>query len=779
MGGDHHYSHHHHHEKKKCCTPGTAQISAGVILIVIGVAMGLTWYFIHAIVIDDIAQYELKGNLVLSSTSSKGYEDWVEGTAQRNPNYYYYYMWNITNIDQVLASGAKPIYAEVGPYVYRYYWYNRNASFSSDGNRVAYNLIEDYVFLPSESAGDPTVDLVTNINPAYVGMIQLAGAESQLILAATVVQIGQFIEFFTTVFLDVVSSQYVPIVLDPLTQQIVQAIATQNQLSVAVAQEYFYSQWANATAVPPVMANWTNMIINQNTGISMSSAAQLFDPAQNMSLASNLTDSFFTWYYADSNPSGPEASLLCTTFSLTPTQLNAVLAWRSSSFIIKYVQPAVLDIVTQVYPSATWSDVGWLQFVNETFTDGQGVGQQYPDYFPQYAAGPIELGALLDELSITDQFSISQIKGLLVGPNGILNSLENFAVFGALAQNFSADDAPFLELWGITHAYASDFLAYMGVTGQVYTSPLVLGWVNSGSGLITTQTVDFWLWRCNDPLLNFLTGPSACGLQNNDTVQPVSEIWTGNDNITKINTYTYWRNQSYVDYWATPVKVSGATDNGQFAPGVTANQTLYVWDENFIKTLTFNQNGNYEVSGINTYIYIMDEGSFEQSILYTNTITGFANESASSQGVPIFLSNWDFYGADPKYGNLSGMNPDVSDLTTLYVEPTTGTTIKANMKVQINLYFQPGDAARLDVTTNWTKIADDYMFPLLKVWQNSTVGSQDSDKLKTLLMLEGQPFNEGILWGVVGLGFVLAVVGFITLFFGYKNRQKYGYQTIQ
>lgn len=39
---------------------------------------------------------------------------------QGNPTYTEYYIFNLTNYNDVLSSGAKPRYEEKGPYTYRF-----------------------------------------------------------------------------------------------------------------------------------------------------------------------------------------------------------------------------------------------------------------------------------------------------------------------------------------------------------------------------------------------------------------------------------------------------------------------------------------------------------------------------------------------------------------------------------------------------------------------------------------------------------------------------------
>lgn len=54
-----------------------------------------------------------------------------------------------------------------------------------------------------------------------------------------------------------------------------------------------------------------------------------------------------------------------------------------------------------------------------------------------------------------------------------------------------------------------------------------------------TQTLDYWMWRCTDPIIELLVGPQQayCGLQNNNTIQLPSQTYTGKDDINKVIKY--------------------------------------------------------------------------------------------------------------------------------------------------------------------------------------------------------------------------------------------------
>lgn len=395
----------------------------------------------------------------------------------------------------------------------------------------------------------------------------------------------------------------------------------------------------------------------------------------------------------------------------------------------------------------------------------------YGTWYPQFTS-PFELAANLPP----GVFSVAQIKYLLIGPNGILQNLNNFGLFSTAA--LGGDVTP----WGVDTMQAIGFLSYMSNNLVSYSTPVVTAFIESGdTGAIISKSADYWLWRCVDPLVAFMTGPDSayCGLQNNNTIQLPSQIYTGKKVLSQLGSYVSWRNQTSVNYWNKTVNVSGCTDSGQFSPFLTANQTIYVWDESFVKTLEFDVIGTTQVQGIDVNVYQLNNTAFAISQLYMNTIEGFANETSTNQGAPIFLSNFDFYGVtDPKYANFSGMMPNSSDVTTIYVEPITGSSLLADEKLQVNVYYPPQMAGWSTQFTQFKKIKSDLIYPLMKAWQQSSVSESEAKKLKAQLVVFTPRFNTWILWGLVGLGGLLIVFGISLLVVGYRRRDKLGYRSI-
>lgn len=749
-----------------------ACIVSGAILIVLGLGIGIGWLFGCLPLVYHKATPQLKQALIVDSAQAEGYLDWANGTAQRNPNYYVYYFWNMTNSDDVIANGSKPEYQQVGPFYYRYYWYNNNPTWTEDGNKVEYSFLEDYIFDRSQSFADPKDVLITNINPAYLGLLIQTGSEGNILAAATRPLLGSFLDFMTTKYIDVVESQYTPHNLILAKYNIIQQLLPFNDNNTIAAEQYFYEQWANATGAPITEIDWTGMLVGpaQNTpsptNLSLATVQLLFNNNVMYSLLDNSTDAAMYWYSARLRPAGDEALTLMNTFNVSFNQLKMITLWRSSSFIPAHVEGALIAESQQYLDGANRTDIGWIQYTLGVFTQ-PSITEFYGDrWFPQY---PVAF-----ELSVNDvDFTVAQTQFFYAGPYGILD-VNNFQDYMAAVSLGN------VSKWGITMPEAYSFLGYQAGPLATYTQPIVQDFVNNGSGLIITQTADYWLWRCLDPLVTYIAGAAnaSCTLQFNHTAQPPSQIWTGKDDYSKLNQYVKWRGQTQIDLFQAPVPVKGCAENGQFALLLKPNTKLQAFDESLTKTVTLNYVGKDYINDIFVYKYIFSNDVFDAVYPYAQTIQGFANESAANQGAPVYLSNWDFYYVNSKYGKMDNMHPTADDLTTIWVEPNTGNTLKADMKLQVNFYFEAGGKDSLDVF-QFANVPDDTFYPVLKAWQKSIVGDEDTKRLTTQLKQLQPGYLNGLRFGIVGAGAFIVLVGIFLVVRGNQLKNRGGYHNIQ
>jgi len=131
---------------------------------------------------------------VVDSTSSDAYAAWQGNVAGESlgrhglglapPKTLKFYVWDIQNSENVLASAAKPVIAEIGPVAFRESWLRFDVDFAHAGNVVKYTMHHSYAFDASQSApGLSLSDTVTNMDMAAVKLRSMFQSEAATLKA--------------------------------------------------------------------------------------------------------------------------------------------------------------------------------------------------------------------------------------------------------------------------------------------------------------------------------------------------------------------------------------------------------------------------------------------------------------------------------------------------------------------------------------------------------------------------------------------------------------------
>eukprot|EP00301_Raphidiophrys_heterophryoidea_P021364 c5816_g1_i1.p1 GENE.c5816_g1_i1~~c5816_g1_i1.p1 ORF type:complete len:614 (+),score=145.27 c5816_g1_i1:1-1842(+) len=132
--------------------------------------------FIAAFVLPYVIRQQiLKGiwaDIVIDSTSAAGYADWQDSTrSDAQPTYFQLYFFDVTNPDDILTKGSKPILVQKGPYSYREYKIRFGVEWQDDGELLQFKTQTYYVFDPATSGqGLTEADNVTNVDLALVAL---------------------------------------------------------------------------------------------------------------------------------------------------------------------------------------------------------------------------------------------------------------------------------------------------------------------------------------------------------------------------------------------------------------------------------------------------------------------------------------------------------------------------------------------------------------------------------------------------------------------------------
>lgn len=243
--------------------------------------------------------------------------------------------------------------------------------------------------------------------------------------------------------------------------------------------------------------------------------------------------------------------------------------------------------------------------------------------------------------------------------------------------------------------------------------------LKSRGGLTVTKTVREWCFDgYDDPLLDlikvlhlpqFKIPFSKFGWfverNNSKTFDGRFEIFTGQDDITKLGMLTNWNGKKTSGYYYDDCsKVMGTT--GEIWPvGInpTGNITVFVTD--ICRPITLNYQQPHDKFGLVGSRWIGDYRVFDNGQLYPpnscyctglrsscpDVLTGVHNASDCRFGAPVFASFPHFYLADKSYVNaVTGLKPNQSlHEFSISLEPKTGIPLSVAAKLQINILLQP------------------------------------------------------------------------------------------
>jgi len=343
---------------------------------------------------------------------------------------------------------------------------------------------------------------------------------------------------------------------------------------------------------------------------------------------------------------------------------------------------------------------------------------------------------------------------------------------------------------GLNSTEAQCFYGWVVSSSGGQVTPALQSAYGPLGGLILSQPVNDWVFNCNPLLINLLQpGAPPCSFLVNHSVYSENIIRSGKDDISQINQYISWQGQETIKgVWKGDLNVSGATELGQFAPWQQENGILYTWDDNFVRTMTLKYVNKSSVSDISTFQYLLDyNDTFGVSDFFYQNTSGLTNMTSVKQS-PIFFSLWDMLYVDGSIRKkVIGQNDSTNEYessTVIDVEPTTGNTVQARKRLQINLNVasncswctQP--SAFGDVPPNLNFTAGTY-FPIAKAGEYVVIGSDLSNMLRSKLKLITKTVKIGFIVGIAAGG-AMAILGAVLLIVGCRMRSKQtGYSAIQ
>lgn len=190
-----------------------------------------------------------------------------------------YYVWNMTNLDEVLAGG-KAHFNLVGPFCYTQWRCNYDHAVDKKAGLLTYrNQIDGWMFLRDNSVNDDSLQ-ITNVNPGYLGVLQAVSSDANIKLALLGPVLQKTIaEFNEPETLDLVYYYSIPSVLAPTNNLLVsnaEAIAITSEIASLAATPAQFFDPAFDVGLP----TWVNFTLSANGTANVT----LFDSTQTLLL---------------------------------------------------------------------------------------------------------------------------------------------------------------------------------------------------------------------------------------------------------------------------------------------------------------------------------------------------------------------------------------------------------------------------------------------------------------------------------------------------------------
>jgi hypothetical protein len=750
-----------------------------------GLAVGLSALITYVI------QINIYNVALLDSPDRRGYQTWVTTEYSGAPPLLQCYsFFNLTNKDNVQFNGTKPIYKEVGPYCYRENRTRLNVTWSDDRTLVSFTTMTQYLLYPSKTNGNPYTDRVTNINPAYIGLLANANGEFSLRVGFTGVQIRLFFQFFNATLLDDARLYYTPNILLRVRDYLIERHMNTTGVNRTDALEYFYAVWANDTSVFVSNSSdtvlWNAMKVSlwtKITGISRESAKLLWNPANKLALTYNessfINSVIKKWYQAPDNSSLREVIL--QEFRITFTQLVQITTWLMSPLFRAMIdtQLAAQFGVDSVY------DLSFLHWGQGTVAPASVVSL-YPQHFPPLPPPEFYYFAkLIGQPNPT--FSLNQSTYLLAGPNGIFLPQNFGALMMAVTQAERTQNwSTIQKMWGLTRSDFDRLLLYLLDVSARWSSHTLQNLFSEGYDLFTTKTVHEWLWTAHDKLLALMSGTDGrIAFSLNDTDESDAfrrhggdTVHTGKGDINKVQTLYRWNGTTVIEgVFNGPVNVSGQSDAGQYAPFVTRDSVIYVWVNEFLRPAKLVFTSNVTFKGFDLLRFTLSNETWEPNEYFAQNIYGALNMTKRYRNTPIFLTNPHFYLMNPKWREKVGgiMSQGENDTDKVDIEPHLGKVFRVVRALQINIYIDKESA-----WFNWwnPNVPKGLFYPLVIVRQMCEISDELAEEVRNTLLVALKLQSVGF-WVLAGIAVGSFLIGFALFMYSVPHlKRKAGYEAI-
>jgi lysosome membrane protein 2 len=273
-----------------------------------------------------------------------------------------------------------------------------------------------------------------------------------------------------------------------------------------------------------------------------------------------------------------------------------------------------------------------------------------------------------------------------------------------------------------------------------------------------------------DPYFSVMLG------KNNTDKEGIWSVGSGTEDIKDFNRVYEWNNNNTVPFWgfgdrSSPCNAINGTDGTMFAPGVTKDQRLYIFNTDLCRSVYFTYANDTSVGTIDTYKFSIPFNFYKSpSIEPSNEcfcvrpkdeqefcqLNGLLDISSCQEDAPVIVSAPHFYqGSDVLYTFVSGLHPDAAiHETYVNVEPTLGVVLEGYRRIQINVEIIPH--AKIDKMSKLHSMA----MPVIWLEESAVAGKSDIDLVTSKLneIKSKTTLFKGIFGAILALGGILLII---------------------
>jgi hypothetical protein len=422
-------------------------------------ALGGSYYVNNAI--DEEFDQTIKDQIVIKSSSedSEEYDNWITSTDEDDPPLYKrYYFWNLTNSDQYL-QGATPSLVEIGPYVYRQFDTKFDVSFNSDNSEVSYKTYTYYIFDDTLSDQESGMDLspddmIINVNPSYLGVIESAGGEMNLRINFAGQTVATILESlkgdFTSSILAQGPATVLENVLGELTTAFVDSILTQG------------SGTALKTIMDELTTTFVDDVLAQGSGKALNDIMDGLTTEFTISVASTAINSMIDAYISDFLPQVQAGAVPIVLEEIQAGVTEDLYAMVNGSTAANVIQQNLAAVAI-----ATTNNTAWTSFFNGTTGSANGFLNDHGASIQGISENLYDINLNFSGVSV-QRFLYDGVPALSIPGwvtdleygTGILGYLEAYEI-AANISDVRLDLATLAALYGATVSQLDDVAIYL------------------------------------------------------------------------------------------------------------------------------------------------------------------------------------------------------------------------------------------------------------------------------------------------------------------------------